>query len=138
MNEKIRDGKLAFKKSVPMHGGGRILGPPQSRPKQPEPADILRFRYAIASLLIIYIIAIVAFHYLEGWDFLDSAYFATTAITTTGSNYHPVTDSGKIFTIVYLLSGVSVGFYILMRLGKYQSHLVEKRMRHAEKMMRRR
>jgi voltage-gated potassium channel len=106
-------------------------------PKGDAEGRLFRFRYSIASLVILVAIAIVAFHYLEGWSFLDSTYFATTAITTMGSDMHPQTVGGKIFTILYLWGGVALGFYILMRMAPIQSRMIETRMKKAMKFMRR-
>lgn len=99
---------------------------------------MIKFRYSIALLLILVLIAIIAFHYLEGWDFLDSAYFATTAITTMGSDIHPQTVGGKIFTIFYLWGGVALGFYLLMRIAPMQSRMIEGRMKKAMRFIRKR
>ncbi len=127
-----------MKKTVDLVGGARInTAPVASRiPKNGE-AGIFRFRYSIAFLFLLVLLAIVAYHFLEGWDFLDSAYFATTAITTMGSDIHPQTVAGKIFTIFYLWGGVALGFYLLMRIAPMQRKMIEGRMRRAVKFMRR-
>ena len=48
----------------------------------------------------------VAFHGIEKWSWLDSLYHSVTTLTTLGDNKMPVTTSGKVFTIVYLLVGL--------------------------------
>jgi hypothetical protein len=46
---------------------------------------------------------------VEGWSLLDSLYFSVTTLATVGlGDFAPKTDLGKIFTIFYILAGVSV------------------------------
>ena len=49
------------------------------------------------------------YHALEGWEFLDAFYFTAVTLTTVGyGDLSPVTDLGKIFTVVYLFVGVGI------------------------------
>ena len=61
------------------------------------------------------------YHIVEGWNWLDSAYFSTVTLATVGyGDLHPVTDIGKAFTIVYILIGVGVFvgiFTVISRAG---------------------
>ncbi|GAA5220136.1 potassium channel family protein [Membranihabitans marinus] len=51
----------------------------------------------------------IAYHYIEGWSWIDSIYFSIITLTTIGyGDYSPQTDMGKIFTIFYILIGVGV------------------------------
>ena len=84
--------------------------------------------YALSILFILYITAIVAYHFLEGWDWIDSAYFATSTIATVGyGDMVPTTPISKLFTIVYILVGVSTGLYAILSLGKYREHALRSR-----------
>ncbi len=50
----------------------------------------------------------IGFMLLEKWDFIDSLYMTIITITTTGfREVHPISDTGKIFTIFVILLGVS-------------------------------
>ena len=54
---------------------------------------------------------------VEGWRVLDSLYFSVTTLATVGyGDFHPKTDIGKIFTMVYILLGVGalLGFVDLI------------------------
>jgi len=63
-------------------------------------------------------LAVVAYHFLEGWEWIDSLLFAVATITTLGfADLIPRTFWGKIFTIVYILVGVSVGIYLVYTLA---------------------
>jgi len=47
------------------------------------------------------------FMLIEHWDFLDSLYMTIITITTTGfKEVHPLTHTGRIFTIVLLVMGI--------------------------------
>ena len=82
--------------------------------------------YALATLMVG---GSLVYHFLEGWDYLDSLYFTTTTITTIGfGDLHPTTAPSKVFTILLALSGVSIGFYALSLLGKAYYENSERRL----------
>lgn len=54
-------------------------------------------------------VAAVFYHLVEGWDPIDSVYFATVTIATVGyGDFTPQTDAGKIFTVGYVLVGIGL------------------------------
>lgn len=68
--------------------------------------------FALIILVVQLAIGTVFYHNVEHWRYIDSAYFSTTTLATVGfGDLHPVTDSGKIFTIFYVLIGVSIALY---------------------------
>ena len=71
-----------------------LLANPRSRP------------FIIYSVVIIAIGAVI-FHWLEGWDWLDSFYFVVITITTIGyGDFTPQTSLGKVLTIFYGINGI--------------------------------
>ncbi len=51
---------------------------------------------------------------IQQWDFFDSLYMTVITITTVGfGEVHPLSNAGRIFTIVLTLGGVGTAFYIL-------------------------
>eukprot|EP01035_Chromulina_nebulosa_P018156 gene18156-23811_t len=51
---------------------------------------------------------VIFYHINEGWDVLDCIYYICVTISTIGYGYfHPTKRSSKIFTIFYILIGVS-------------------------------
>ncbi len=74
---------------------------------------------AIIVFMVIVLAGGYAYSSIEGWSYLDSVYFSAVTITTLGyGDFVPVTSLGKIFTIIFSLSGIVIGLYIITMLGK--------------------
>jgi voltage-gated potassium channel len=55
------------------------------------------------------IIGTVFYMLVEGWGVVDSLYFCAMSLATVGyGDLVPHTDVGKIFTVVYVLSGIGI------------------------------
>ncbi|MBU0532931.1 potassium channel family protein [Candidatus Micrarchaeota archaeon] len=80
-------------------------------------------------LTILYIFAIIFFHFVEGWSFLDATYFTTMTISTVGyGDIIPTTELGKVGTILLVFAGVSLAFYLITTFGvirekKFDPHI---------------
>lgn len=74
----------------------RIVGEPEGR--------------ALTLLVALQLLGGTLFYTLvEGWRWLDALYFSVVILTTVGlGDLAPATDAGKIFTAVYVLTGVGV------------------------------
>ena len=62
----------------------------------------------------------IGFRIVSGAGWIDSFYMAVITITTVG--YHeavPLNDTGRIFTMVYLLCGLGVFTYTFARIGEW-------------------
>ena len=60
------------------------------------------------------IIGALLFHWLEGWNLLDSFYFVIIALTTIGfGDFAPTTPLTKLITIFYALNGVAILLMLL-------------------------
>lgn len=67
------------------------------------------YRELLFTSVIIIGIGTVVFRYLEGWRWLDSAYFCVITLTTIGyGDFSPKTDAGKIFNMFYVLIGLGL------------------------------
>jgi hypothetical protein len=51
----------------------------------------------------------IIYHWVEGWEWLDSFYFVVITTTTIGyGDLAPQTDLGKFITIFFALNGVAI------------------------------
>jgi voltage-gated potassium channel Kch len=68
-----------------------------------------RVRGLMAFVLSMIALATVTFHFVEGWSFLDAAFFSVVTISTVGyGELVPQTVFGKLFTMFYILVGLGV------------------------------
>lgn len=52
-------------------------------------------------------IGTVSYHFIEGWNWIQSLYFSTVTLTTIGyGDLHPTTDFSRLFTVFYIIFGV--------------------------------
>ncbi|MBK8907262.1 MAG: two pore domain potassium channel family protein [Rhodospirillales bacterium] len=71
--------------------------------QEPEVQGVLM----LAATLIL--IATIFYWLVEGWSFLDAAYFSVVTIATVGyGDLAPQTALGKLFTIGYLFAGIGL------------------------------
>ena len=84
-----------------------------------------RLVYVFIIILIFLFGGATFYHFIENWRYLDALYFSAYTITTVGyGDITPKTDTGKIFTILYLFAGVGI---VLYGLSLMASHFVEVR-----------
>ena len=68
---------------------------------------------------------------VEGWTIIDSLYFTVITLTTIGyGDLHPTNDLSKVFTIVFVIAGVS---FILGFLNFIIGRTVKERVERKEK-----
>jgi len=91
-----------------------------SKPRRPVPRmlekafflDVLldpRTRPVLIYVGIILLIGAGLYHWLEGWDWIDSFYFVVITLTTIGyGDFTPTTPLTKLITIFYGINGVIV------------------------------
>ncbi len=77
------------------------------------PRPRTRFLFAIAALVAIVVTGTLWYAWVEDFGALDGLYMAVITLTTVGyDEVQPLDDSGRVFTIVYLLTGIGVMFYV--------------------------
>lgn len=73
-----------------------------------------RIRYAILAVAVATLLGSVAFHFIEGWSFVDSLYAAAQTVTTVGyGDLAPATVKGRLFATLFMFIGVGVVLYAL-------------------------
>lgn len=70
-----------------------------------------RYRVLIISAFSFLLTGTIVFHFVEGWRILDSFYYSAITLTTVGfGDFSPQTDFGKLFTILYVFTGIGIIF----------------------------
>ena len=81
--------------------------------KQPETRALM----LLASLVLI--VGVVFYVNVEHWSFLNALYFCVVTLGTVGyGDITPTTDVGKLFTVIYIIVGLSVIGGFFATLGK--------------------
>ncbi len=80
---------------------------------------VRHLRISIVVLLVLVSIGTVGYTVIEGWRVLDSLYMTVITLATVGfREIQPLSDVGKIFTMLLIVFGVSVIGYIVGSLAQ--------------------
>jgi voltage-gated potassium channel len=70
-----------------------------------DPSGKVLLGAAIATVLV----GTLVYSILEDWSLVDALYFSVVTLTTIGyGDLHPTTDASRLFTILYILSGLGI------------------------------
>jgi len=80
---------------------------------------------AISALVLLIITGTVSYHWLENWTWIQSFYFTVCTLTTVGyGDLYPTTEDARVFTAIFILTGVSIA---VTALGMIGSSYIDKR-----------
>ena len=67
------------------------------------------FRTLVILVFFTLLIGTIFYRLQEGWSLVDALYFSVTTLTTVGlGDLYPTTTIGKLFTVVYIFSGLGL------------------------------
>lgn len=82
--------------------------------------SLRRLIWSIGVLVAIVAMGVIGYMVIEGWSFLDAIYMTITTITTVGfREVHPLSDAGRIFSIILIIFGVGGALYVLTNIMGY-------------------
>ena len=71
-----------------------------------------KLKIALGALLIVILIGTLGYSLIERWNVLDSLYMSVITIATVGyKEVNPLSFTGKVFTIFYIIFGVGTTLY---------------------------
>jgi voltage-gated potassium channel len=90
-----------------------------------------KFRSLLYLAVLTLSVGTVFYHKIEGWRWLDSFYFSVITLATVGyGDFAPKTDLGKIFTVIYIFTGLGILLGFVNPIGEY---IVDRRFEKIEK-----
>jgi voltage-gated potassium channel len=65
-------------------------------------------------VILLFILGIVGYSLIEDWNLLDSLYMTVITLSTTGyKEIYPLSDSGRILTMILIIFGITIFLYAL-------------------------
>jgi voltage-gated potassium channel len=76
-----------------------------------QQASIRHLKIAITLVLSVLVLGIVGYMLIEQFSFIDALFTTVDMMSTVGITAHPLSDQGRLFTIVIIILGVGSLFY---------------------------
>lgn len=75
-------------------------------------------RTILSMTIAIILLATLIYMWIEGWGPIDALYFTVMTISTVGyGDITPETSLGKLFTVVYVISGMGIFVALVTRIA---------------------
>lgn len=76
------------------------------------------FQVLLGLTAVILLSGTIFYSTVEGFTRIDALYFSIATLTTVGSaTLEPTTDFGKIFTILYMITGIGVMLSLILKVS---------------------
>lgn len=87
-----------------------------------------QFSYVYVAAFTVIVIGSVIIRHIEDLSWVDSFYFSVVALTTVGfGDVTPQSDTGKIFSMFYLIVGIGIiGAMVNLMIKNVAAHRVER------------
>ena len=89
---------------------------------------------ALGALAALLLIGTAGYTTIERWSFIDAAYMTIITLSTVGfGETHPLSPTGRVFTVVLIVGGASLAAYAFSTLGEFistgelRAHLEQRR-----------
>jgi voltage-gated potassium channel len=80
---------------------------------RPRDDSLRRFVAPLLLLVATNVIGVIGYMLIEGWSFSDALFMVATSATTVGfGEVRPLSDAGRIFTILLILMGLASIYYL--------------------------
>lgn len=74
----------------------------------------------VALLSSILLVGVIGYHLIEGWTIFDALYMTVITLATVGyGETHPLSITGRVFTIFLILGGMGMIFYGVTRITSF-------------------
>jgi predicted membrane channel-forming protein YqfA (hemolysin III family) len=86
----------------------------------------LQIKIIISATILTVLFGTVFYHKFEGWSYVDSFYFTVITLTTVGyGDFSPTTPFTKLFTVFYIIVGISIlaAFINVVAKGRMQKKM---------------
>lgn len=93
-------------------------------PESKTPPTPSAYQYLAGAAIGLVLLGTVAYRLIEDWSWVDAFYFSVVAVTTVGfGDVTPSTDASKLFTVFYIIAGISlIGTYLQQRTKRRTEH----------------
>ncbi|GEM_PF-719830 len=86
------------------------------------------------AVVIVIAVGALTFSYIEGWSYLNAVYFVVMTATTVGyGDITPVTEMGKIMTMIFALSIIPLVLYLFSLMARVETAQVYKKLSRVER-----
>ncbi|HVP35422.1 MAG TPA: potassium channel protein [Terriglobales bacterium] len=73
-----------------------------------------KLKIALGALLAVILVGTLGYSLIEDWNILDSLYMSVVTISTVGfQEVHPLSSTGRVFTIFFIIFGVGTTLYAI-------------------------